>query len=130
MPLPRILISVSRAMLFRVVLRSGVIVIANNFTPLVSGFAPKKLIEQLSNSLLEIFRVDKSLVDAYDVYDCLMNYWSETMQDDCYMISSGGWTVQLYTPQPASQEERRKEEEKGRRSRRCRLRPASCTNCY
>jgi type I restriction enzyme M protein len=24
------------------------------------------------------------------------------MQDDCYIISSGGWTVQLETPQPAS----------------------------
>ena len=79
---------------------------------LVSGFAPKKLIEQLSNSLLEIFRVDKSLVDAYDVYDCLMNYWSETMQDDCYMISSGGWTVQLYTPQPASKKKDEKKKEK------------------
>ena len=78
------------------------------------GFAPKKLIEQLGNSLLEIFEVDKSLVDAYDVYDCLMNYWSETMQDDCYMISSGGWTVQLYTPQPVSKkkDEKKKKEKK------------------
>lgn len=79
---------------------------------LVSGFAPKKLIEQLGNSLLEIFGVDKSLVDAYDVYDCLMNYWGETMQDDCYMISSGGWTVQLYTPQPASKKNDEKKKEK------------------
>lgn len=79
---------------------------------LVLGFAPKKLIEQLGNSLLEIFKVDKSLVDAYDVYDCLMNYWGETMQDDCYMISSGGWTVQLYTPQPASKKNDEKKKEK------------------
>ena len=81
---------------------------------LVQGFAPKTLIEQLSNSLLEIFGADKSLVDAYDVYDCLMNYWGETMQDDCYMISSGGWTVQLYTPQPASKknDDKKKKEKK------------------
>ena len=79
---------------------------------LVPGFAPKKLIEQLGNSLLEIFGVDKSLVDAYDVYDCLMNYWGETMQDDCYMISSGSWTVQLYTPQPASKKNDEKKKEK------------------
>ena len=79
---------------------------------LVPGFAPKKLIEQLGNSLLKIFGVDKSLVDAYDVYDCLMNYWSETMQDDCYMISSGGWTVQLYTPQPVSRKKDEKKKEK------------------
>ena len=37
-----------------------------------------------------------------------MNYWGETMQDDCYMISSGGWTVQLYTPQPASKKKEKK----------------------
>ena len=79
---------------------------------LVQGFAPKMLIEQLGNSLLEIFGADRSLVDAYDVYDCLMNYWGETMQDDCYMISSGGWTVQLYTPQPASKKSDDKKKEK------------------
>ena len=79
---------------------------------LVQGFTPKTLIEQLGNSLLEIFGADKSLVDAYDVYDCLMNYWGETMQDDCYMISSGGWMVQLYTPQPASKKNDNKKEKK------------------
>ena len=79
---------------------------------LVQGFAPKTLIEQLGNSLLDIFGADKSLVDAYDVYDCLMNYWGETMQDDCYMISSGGWSVQLYTPQPASKKGEKKKEKK------------------
>ena len=84
----------------------------NELNSLVQGFAPKTLIEQLGNSLLEIFGADRSLVDAYDVYDCLMNYWGETMQDDCYMISSGGWTVQLYTPQPASKKNDNKKEKK------------------
>lgn len=79
------------------------------FYSLVQGFAPKELVEKLGNSLLEIFSSDKSLVDAYDVYDCLMNYWGETMQDDCYMISSGGWEVQLYTPHPASKKGDKKE---------------------
>ena len=86
----------------------------NELNSLVQGFAPKEIIEQLGNSLLEIFGADRSLVDAYDVYDCLMNYWGETMQDDCYMISSGGWTVQLYTPQPASKknDDKKKKEKK------------------
>jgi len=84
----------------------------NELNSLVQGFAPKTLIEQLGNSLLEIFSADRSLVDAYDVYDCLMNYWGETMQDDSYMISSGGWTVQLYTPQPASKKSNDKKKEK------------------
>lgn len=82
-----------------------------NLTP---GFAPITLIEQLGNSLLEVFSADKSLVDAYNVYDCIMNYWGETMQDDCYMISAGDWNVQLYTPQPASKkkDDNKKKKEK------------------
>lgn len=81
---------------------------------LAQGSAPKMLIEQLGNSLLDIFGADRSLVDAYDVYDCLMNYWGETMQDDCYMISSGGWAVQLDTPQPVSKknDDKKKKEKK------------------
>lgn len=82
-----------------------------NLTP---GFAPKTLIEQLGNSLLEVFSADKSLVDAYNVYDCIMNYWGETMQDDCYMVSAGDWNVQLYIPQPASKkkDDNKKKKEK------------------
>lgn len=75
---------------------------------LSEGFAPKLLIEQISSSLLEVFKEDKSLVNAYDVFDCLMNYWSETMQDDCYIISSGGWVVQLETPQPTLKKKEKK----------------------
>ena len=31
------------------------------------------------------------LVDAYDIYQHLMDYWAETMQDDCYLIAADGW---------------------------------------
>jgi type I restriction enzyme M protein len=31
------------------------------------------------------------LVNAYDVYQHLMDYWAETVQDDCYLISDAGW---------------------------------------
>ena len=31
------------------------------------------------------------LLDPYDVYQHLMDYWAETMQDDVYMIVSDGW---------------------------------------
>lgn len=66
------------------------------------GLNPKQLIDELGESLLERFIQDKSLVNAYDVYDQLMNYWSEIMQDDCYLIASDGWKVELDTPQPAA----------------------------
>jgi type I restriction enzyme M protein len=31
------------------------------------------------------------LVDAYDVFQHLMDYWAESMQDDCYLIAADGW---------------------------------------
>src|SRR5262249_690624 len=62
--------------------------------PLLKGFAkddrPKALIETLSEDLLATFRA-ALLLDAYDVYQHLMNYWVETMQDDCYLIADDGW---------------------------------------
>jgi type I restriction enzyme M protein len=40
--------------------------------------------------------VSKRLIDAYDVYQHLMDYWSDTMQDDCYLIASDGWKATTY----------------------------------
>jgi type I restriction enzyme M protein len=51
---------------------------------------PKKIILQISNALLDKFS-DISLIDKYDVYQCLMSYWEETMQDDVYTIAFDGW---------------------------------------
>ncbi|OQW66142.1 MAG: type I restriction endonuclease subunit M [Nitrospira sp. ST-bin5] len=62
--------------------------------PLLKGFAqdghPKPLIETLSEDLLATFK-SAPLLDAYDVYQHLMDYWAETMQDDCYLIADAGW---------------------------------------
>ncbi len=54
---------------------------------------PKELVNEISESLLDAFRAAK-LVDAYDVYQHLMDYWNETMQDDAYLIAADGWKVQ------------------------------------
>lgn len=51
---------------------------------------PRKVIGVLSEDLLARFR-DRPLIDAYDVYQRLMDYWRETMQDDVYMIAGDGW---------------------------------------
>jgi type I restriction enzyme M protein len=58
-------------------------------TPLLAGIQqgdrPKALIETLSESLLETVRSGAaiaSLIDPYGVYQHLMDYWAETMQDD------------------------------------------------
>ena len=51
---------------------------------------PKALIETIAESLLETFKA-APLLDAYDIYQRLMDYWAETMQDDAYLISADGW---------------------------------------
>ena len=56
---------------------------------------PKSLIERWSGMLLESAKADFKLVDPYNVYEILMNYWAEAMQDDCYMVSRDGWKVAL-----------------------------------
>ncbi len=57
---------------------------------ILQGTRPKVLIEVLAEKLLEIF-APVPLFDAYDVYQHLMDYWAETMQDDVYLIASEGW---------------------------------------
>ena len=64
---------------------------------LQAGSLPKALIETISEDLLETFH-KAPLLDPYDVYQHLMDYWSETMQDDCYLISGDDW-VQAAQPQ-------------------------------
>jgi type I restriction enzyme M protein len=54
---------------------------------------PKALITELSGSILLAFNKAK-LIDAYDVYQYLMNYWNETMQDDAYLIAADGWKAE------------------------------------
>lgn len=52
---------------------------------------PREIIRTLADDLLARFR-DLPLLDPYDVYQALMDYWQETMQDDVYLIAAEGWT--------------------------------------
>jgi type I restriction enzyme M protein len=56
---------------------------------------PKALIERIAEDLLAAFR-KTPLLDAYDVYQHLMDYWARTMQDDAYLIAADGWVVHTY----------------------------------
>ena len=62
--------------------------------PLLKGFdrnhRPKELIETIAEDLLITMR-SAPLLDAYDVYQHLMDYWAETMQDDCYILAADSW---------------------------------------
>ena len=60
---------------------------------------PKSLINAWSDQLMSQMKALKSpLVDLYAPYEHLLNYWAETLQDDCYLISRDGWTVELLPP--------------------------------
>jgi type I restriction enzyme M protein len=50
----------------------------------------KALVHTLSEDLLARF-ADADLVSRYDVYQLLMDYWDETMQDDVYVVTQDGW---------------------------------------
>lgn len=56
------------------------------------GDKPKLLIEEIAEDLLTRF-ANVPLIDKYDVYQHLMTYWAETMQDDFYIVAQEGWAA-------------------------------------
>ena len=65
-------------------------------TPRLSAFGkgghPKALIEDIAEALLAAFS-QAPLLDAYDLYQHLMDFAAETMQDDAYLIAADGWVA-------------------------------------
>ena len=61
---------------------------------LTVGIKPKQLIIDLSESILSAFS-QLELIDNYDIYQNLMTYWTETMQDDAYLIAANGWKAEI-----------------------------------
>ena len=57
------------------------------------GCHPRHIIETLSEDLLSRYE-NKPLIDKYDVYQHLMDYWDTMMQDDVYLIAADGWQAQ------------------------------------
>ena len=74
------------------------------------GFHPKEVIAQLSEGLLAHYG-GKPLIDAYDIYQHLMDYWAEIMQDDCYLIAADGWKAE--TTRILVKDKKGKEKDKG-----------------
>ncbi len=56
------------------------------------GDYPKSLIHDLSEDLLQRF-ADALLTDPYDMYQHIMDFWAEVMQDDAYLIAQDGWGI-------------------------------------
>lgn len=74
------------------------------------GFHPKQLIHALGEQLLAHYE-NKPLIDQYHVYQHLMNYWTETMQDDAYLIAADGWKAETY--RVIEKDKKGKEKDKG-----------------
>ena len=53
---------------------------------------PKALVREISNKIWEQYK-DVELLDNYDIYDCLLNYWNNKLQDDVYAIKTGGYEI-------------------------------------
>ncbi len=62
---------------------------------LAPGAKPKQVIAELSENLLAHY-TDRPLIDPYDVYQHLMDYWADEMQDDVYQIAAEGWKAEAY----------------------------------
>jgi type I restriction enzyme M protein len=63
-----------------------------NLAALSQNDFPKDVIHRISESLLDAYS-DAPLLDRYDMYQILMNYWFEVMQDDVYFITQDGWAA-------------------------------------
>lgn len=57
---------------------------------LTAGVKPKPLIREMAEDFLEAF-ANQPLLDNYDLYQLLMTYWADVMQDDVYLIAADGW---------------------------------------
>jgi type I restriction enzyme M protein len=74
------------------------------------GCQPKIAISKLAEGLLAHY-TGKPLIDPYAVYQHLLDYWAESMQDDCYLISVDGWKAE--TTRIIEKDKKGKEKDKG-----------------
>ncbi len=68
---------------------------AGKLKALEPGFHHKQLIAELAEELLAHY-AGRPLIDAYDVYQHLLDYWDATMQDYAYLIAADGWKADTY----------------------------------
>ena len=100
---------------------------AASLSALKVGCQPKSIISALAEDLLthyrvageklkgkgksETFNLRLSTLDAYAIYQHLMDYWAQTMQDDCYLIAADDWKAE--TARVIETDKKGKEKDKG-----------------
>lgn len=58
------------------------------------GTAPKQFIHSIAESILNQYS-NRPLINRYDIYQHLLDYWNEIMKDDIYMIIEDGWNAKV-----------------------------------
>jgi type I restriction enzyme M protein len=64
----------------------------SNLHAIEQGELPKQIIHRISEDLLLSY-AQTPLLSKYDIYQILMDYWAESMQDDVYVLVQDGWPV-------------------------------------
>ncbi|OEE62294.1 type I restriction-modification system subunit M [Vibrio splendidus] len=59
-------------------------------TEISLGDSPKELIHEISEQLLTGY-ANSELLSKYDIYQILMDYWADTLQDDVYVLVQDDW---------------------------------------
>ena len=62
---------------------------------LATGLTPKQVIADWSEGLLDHYE-SRQLIDPYAIYQHMMDYWEEVLQDDLYQIAADGWKAETY----------------------------------
>jgi type I restriction enzyme M protein len=78
----------------------------SNLERIDSEAKPSELIAAISDDLLERFK-PMPLVDEYDVYEQLMDYWHSIVHDDVFLVMQEGW-VDAAKPRVAIEDKDRK----------------------
>jgi type I restriction enzyme M protein len=63
-------------------------------TGINSETSPKQFIHELAEDILERY-ADKPLINRYEVYQHVLDYWVATMKDDVYLIIEDGWNARV-----------------------------------
>ena len=69
--------------------------VVDSLKSLKVGIKPKQEIAKLSEGLLDYYS-SQPLIDPYDIYQLVMDYWEETLSDDFYQIAAEGWKAEPY----------------------------------
>ncbi|MBW8191191.1 type I restriction-modification system subunit M [Neiella marina] len=62
----------------------------SNLHTIEQGELPKHIIHRISEDLLQSY-AQTPLLSKYDIYQILMDYWADSMQDDVYVLVQDGW---------------------------------------